>query len=350
MRMIQNKLAFFITICLLVFLGSGCSNEDEYTASPKENFEALWKIIDEHYCFFQYKDINWDEVHQRYSQKVKPSMNQYELFDVLGDMLTELKDGHTNLISSFDLSRYWKWYEDYPDNFSEQIQRNYLGTDYRIASGMKYKILTHNDGILSFMKDSIGYIFYPSFSSGVGETNLDYVLYHFRDCKGIIIDVRNNGGGSLTYSDRIAARFTDQKIVAGYILHKTGPGHTDFSEPYKFYLEPSLRIQWHRPAVVLTNRRSYSATNDFVNKMSLLPKVTIMGDTTGGGSGLPFYSELPNGWGVRFSACPMLNANKEDTEFGIKPDINVQMLPEDMAKGEDTILNEAIRFLSKQNN
>ncbi|EKC55562.1 hypothetical protein LEA_15281, partial [human gut metagenome] len=48
-------------------------------------------------------------------------------------------------------------------------------------------------------------------------------------------------------------------------------------------------------------------------------QVTVMGDRTGGGSGLPFSSELPNGWSVRFSACPVLDVNKQHTEFGMTP-------------------------------
>ena len=68
--------------------------------------------------------------------------------------------------------------------------------------------------------------------------------------------------------------------------HKTGPGHNDFSTPKAVWLEPSLdRVRWQKQAVVLTNRRSFSATNDFVNRMKILPKVTIIGDKTGGGSG-----------------------------------------------------------------
>ena len=93
---------YLIYICIsLGFLFTGCEKSDEYVASPQENFEALWKILDENYCFFEYKDINWNEVHDRYKTQISDTMNQYVLFDVLGDMLNELKDGHTNLISSF---------------------------------------------------------------------------------------------------------------------------------------------------------------------------------------------------------------------------------------------------------
>ena len=79
--------------------------------------------------------------------------------------------------------------------------------------------------------------------------------------------------------------------------------------------------------------------------MRLLPQVLIMGDRTGGGSGLPFSSELPNGWSVRFSACPILDINKKHTEFGIDPDVKVSITSEDILKGKDTILETAIKQL-----
>ena len=77
-------------------------------------------------------------------------------------MLAELKDGHVNLYSSSNMGRYWDWYLDYPRNFNEGIiERQYLGKNYRIAGGLKYKIL----------EDNIGYIYYESFSNGVGNGN-----------------------------------------------------------------------------------------------------------------------------------------------------------------------------------
>ena len=324
---------------LALVLLAGCMKPDVYTTDPHTNFEALWKILDEHYCFFEYKQVDWDEVYRKYSVLVSDTMNQYVLFDFLGNMLAELKDGHTNLISSFNIARYWLWYEDYPPNFNSELHKLYLGTDYLIAGGMKYRRLSGNQ---------IGYMYYGSFSSGVGENNLDYIFDYFKECKGLIIDVRENGGGSLTYSDRIASRFLKEKITVGYIKHKTGPGHTDFSELYPIELSPSKRVRWLRPVVVLTNRHSYSATNDFVNKMKLLPHVTIMGDRTGGGSGLPFNSELPNGWSVRFSASPMLDVNKQDTEHGIEPDIKVSLTSDDLLKGKDTLIEEAIKVLMER--
>jgi hypothetical protein len=331
----MHPIKLFAGILGLVLL-IGCTKTDVYTTNPRTNFEALWKIMDEHYCFFEYKQVDWNTIYRKYDVLLSDTMNQFVLFDFLGEMLAELKDGHTNLISSFNIARYWSWYEDYPPNFNSEVHKTYLGTDYLIAGGIRYRRLSGNQ---------IGYMYYGSFSSGVGENNLDYVFEHFKDCKGLIIDVRENGGGSLTYSDRIASRFLEEKITVGYIKHKTGPGHNDFSELYPIELSPSKRRRWLRPVVVLTNRHSYSATNDFVNKMKMIPHVIIMGDRTGGGSGLPFNSELPNGWIVRFSASPMLNANKQDTEHGIDPDIKVSLTKADISNGKDTLIEEAIKLL-----
>jgi C-terminal processing protease CtpA/Prc len=331
----MKKPAFISILLSISLLFPACYERDEYTADSRANFEALWKVIDENYCFFDYKNIDWNAVHDKYSPLVTDTMTRYELFNILGKMLAELQDGHTNLISTFNTSRFWDWYENYPDNFNAVVHGKYLGTNYQLVGGVKYLA----------MRDSIGYMYYGSFSDPVGEANLDEVFLHFRDCKALIIDVRNNSGGSLAYSERIASRFIDEKRRVGYIVHKTGPGHRDFSTPYPIELEPSERIKWLRPVAVLTNRGCYSATNDFVNKMKLFPQVTIIGDRTGGGCGLPFNSELPNGWGVRFSSSPILDANKEYTEYGIDPDIKIDIRESDQLNNIDTIIEEALNYL-----
>ncbi len=334
----MKKIYKYFLLLSAFLLFAGCSAKEEYTSDPHAIFNALWKVIDEKYCFFDYKNINWDDVYKKYSVQIADTMNRFQLFDVLGKMLAELQDGHTNLISTFNISRFWNWYENYPDNFNSVVHKKYLGTDYKIAGGLRYRVL----------QDSIGYVYYGDFSSPVGEAHLDEMFLHFKDCKSFIFDVRNNTGGSLTYSERIAARFLTETQVVGYIMHKRGPGHNDFSEPYPIKLTPSKRIIWLRPVAVLTNRSCFSATNDFISKMKLFPQVTVIGDRTGGGCGLPFHSELPNGWSVRFSSSPMLDADKQITEHGIDPDIKIDIKESDQLKNIDTIIEEAIKFLQSK--
>jgi C-terminal processing protease CtpA/Prc len=328
-----------IILLLNIFISlPSCNIDEEYSSDARTNFEALWGIIDKHYCFFEYKEIDWNAIYEKYRVQLTDSMDKYQLFNLMGKMLAELKDGHTNLISPFNVSRFWDWSTNYPDNFNVIVHKKYLGNNYNIAGGMRYLIL----------RDSIGYVYYGDFSNSIGESNLNEMFLHFKDCKAIIFDVRNNGGGTLTNSERIASRFIDETRIVGYIMHKTGPGHNDLSSPHAIELKPTKYIKWLRPVAVLTNRSCYSATNDFVNKMKLFPQVTIIGDKTGGGCGLPFHSELPNGWSVRFSSSPILDANKEYTEYGVAPDIKIDIEDNDQLNNIDTIIEEAINYLKKK--
>lgn len=322
-----------------LFSATSCIREDVSGNTPEANFESLWKIIDEQYCFLDYKKqeygLDWDQVHETYAKRITPSMGWEALFEVLSEMVAELRDGHVNLTSSLASSQYRQWFDSYPRNFSDSIQSIYLKKDYNQSSGLTYQILENN----------IGYIYCSSFSNGIGDGNLDQTLNRLAICDGLIIDVRNNGGGNLTTAQKLAARFTNQKTLVGYMTHKTGKGHSDFSNPYPVYIEPSNGIRWQKRAVVLTNRRSFSATNDFVNSMKQFPLITIVGDKTGGGSGLPFTSEIPCGWSIRFSASPMLDPQMNQIEFGINPDVKVDMTSEDMQKGKDTMIEIACKLL-----
>lgn len=327
----KKILVYLVSLVLL----ASCVDEVEHDNTPTGNFEALWEIIDEHYCFFSYKQIDWQAVYNKYKVRVSDKMSEGQLFEVCCDMLSELRDGHVNLSYSMDYGRYWAWQEGYPKNFSDTLERRYLGTDYKIASSLRYRVLD----------DNIGYVRYDSFQKAIGEGNLDDVLVYLALCRGLIIDIRNNGGGDLTTAEMLAGRFVHEKTLVGYMQHKTGTGHNDFSDLEPQYLEPSSNFRWHKPVCVLTNRSVYSAANSFTVMMRALPNVTIVGDHTGGGSGMPMSNSLPNGWSVRYSACPMYDKDKQQTEFGIEPDYNVQLTDEDTAKGLDTIIEAARKLL-----
>lgn len=328
-----------VSLCISVL--SACVEEEDFANTNKDNLEALWKIMDEHYCFFDQKKkelgVDWNEIHTRYSQQVNEKMTRTQLFELLASMIGELKDGHVNLSAAFDYGRNWSWHEDYPENFNSSLQQHYLKTDYKIASGLRYCILDNN----------VGYVYCSSFSNEFGAGNLDEIMLYLAPCNSIIIDVRNNGGGMITSAQNLAARFTNEELLVGYMQHKTGKGHNDFSDMKEQYLKPSKGIRWQKNVCVLTNRSVYSAANEFVKYMKEIgrvakdKKVRIVGDTTGGGAGMPFSSELPNGWGVRFSACPMYDSKGITTEFGIDPDVKVDISHEDMQKSIDTIIEVA---------
>ena len=347
-------ISFIVALLLILPLKSCYIHDDRDIVNDAEgNFNMLWKICDEYYCYFDYKNIDWNSVYEKYKPLVHNGMSDEELFNVCADMLAELKDGHVNLYYDYDVSKYWKWHEDYPENYSERIVlENYLKYDYHRKSGFVYKVLPEN----------IGYMHYDAFTSDFSDDLLDHILTQFKDCKGVIIDIRSNGGGSIINVNKLACRFSkEDKVLCGYTLCKTGPGHNEFADTIPDYLEYKASalgnikldddketIKFLKDVVVLSNRGVYSAANDFVRVMKVLDNVTVMGDRSGGGAGTPCSFDLPNGWYVRLSTSPVLDIDKLHTEFGIDPTEGYKI---DMAKdahitGKDAILDKAIEFLS----
>ena len=353
-----KHLLYIAALTLVLPLQSCYINEDRNMVNDaKTNFNELWKICDENYCYFDYKNIDWDSIYTVYEPRVHNGMSNEELFKVCSDLVNELRDGHVNLTYEYGSSRYWKWYEDYPQNYDERIiLENYFNFDYYQTGGFIYQILPEN----------IGYIYYGSFSSDCPDVLLDRILTMFKDCKGIIFDIRNNGGGNKANVNKLACRFTQEvNKLKGYELRKTGLGHSDFGDTIPEYLTPpgtlssinyldepsdmqnldSKRVRFLKPVTVLTNRYVYSAANDFIRTVKVLDNVTVIGDHTGGGGGIPVSYDLPNGWAIRLSATPMLDINKQHTENGIDPDIRVDMAEDAHMTGRDAILDTAIEYL-----
>lgn len=174
---------------------------------------------------------------------------------------------------------------------------------------------------------------------------MTYVLNEFKNHKGLIIDLRNNGGGSLSNTYSIARYFVEEETPVALQRDKKGPGHNDFGDLKTLQLQPAGDLAFTKPVVLLTNRLCYSATNHFVTMMRELPQVTVIGDQTGGGGGIPAYTELSNGWVLRVSSTQLFTLNGDHAENGIPPDIAVNMSAEDKLNNKDTLLEYALSYI-----
>jgi hypothetical protein len=327
---------------LLSLVTLSCENvfiEDWQEEDPHRVFDEAWSFAHDYYSYFALKAVDWEASRQKYRPQVSTDMNDRQLFDLLADMFLELQDGHVNLVSDFGRSRYIGWYFGAPENFDYSVlERSYFKGEQEFIGPFEY-----------FAFQDIGYVYLASFGREMTEGHLDALMQQLSSKKAVIIDVRNNGGGSGSQALKLAERFTTENKTVARRRAKDGSAANDFTEWQNIKLQatgnPSSGFL-NKPIVVLTNRRCYSATNSFVQYMRELPEVTLIGDRTGGGAGTPKYTELPNGWILRVSATQTESPDGEEIESGIPPDIVRDASESSLAAGRDDLLDFALSYLN----
>jgi len=340
--MIRNTTIHNIIQAFMLIGGLGLlfSCEDKLLSADPEPtpglvFEQLWSDVGDRYSYLELKNVDWDSIGEVYREEINETTSDTALFRMLAEMLNTLKDGHVNLTSEFNRSRNWDWFLDYPENYDQElVDRHYLGEDHLISGPLLNQVI-----------DSVLYVNYRSFGNTISDDHLTALTDRATGMKGVIIDVRNNGGGNLNNGYKLASCFTDSTRVFAYQRYKTGPGTGDFTSWGEMTIEPGKKARFKGPVVLLTNRRSYSASTFFAQMMQTIPHATLIGDSTGGGGGIPAYGELPNGWTYRFSATQTVTPTGDHIEIAVPVDLRVDLDPDDKANGVDTIIETALAIL-----
>lgn len=334
--MTTPKCILFTILTALSFACEKIIFEEELASTePQENFEYLWNECNEKYTYFDLKGVDWDQIKTVYSNKLYPGMSEDSLFNVLGGMLNELRDDHANLISNFSTSFYGVEYQA-QDNFDWRVIVDHYLTDNYLISGP----FAHN----FIAERRIGYIRLSSFSNEIRPEHLDFILERYKNTKGLVLDIRENGGGAVANVFNILSRFVASKTLVYYSRIKAGIAHDDFSEVSGAYIEPYSGVKYSNTVIVLTDRGTYSSGSLLALATKALPNISLMGDATGGGLGIPNGGQLPNGWTYRFSISQTLTLDQQpDYENGVPVDIPAQFDWNDLTR--DEILEAAIDTL-----
>ena len=321
---------------------AGCADallSPERGDSPPEVAHAFWSEVDQHYSFFDVNGIDWDSIGSEYLPRVTASTTDRELFNVLSVMLSKLRDGHATLDSPSKHYEYDGWYANYPPNYEPAFIGTYLSQPRGVAAG----------GAVSWgrLRVGVGYLRISTFdASGIGDAVDEALVSLGSSMRGLVLDIRSNGGGSDAQSEAAAGRFTTERVMYRVVRYKDGPAHDAFGPKKEDWLEPAGSHPFPGPVALLTNRGVYSAAEDFVLAMRAIPRVRTVGDTTGGGSGNPIARELPNGWVVHVPRWQVWAADGTFFEgVGLAPDVEVQMTDADRAKARDTILERAVQIV-----
>ena len=314
---------------------AGCS---ELIVGPSGNnlnvadFTSVGKIVKDQYAFLQFKRVNWDSLLSVYRPKAEQAKGD-EIYLVLHDLLHELKDGHIELRTEggFPTMTY-EWPRMHQDKaYSPLVVRKYFDKELRLAGdgNMEYEVLP----------DNIGYIYLVSFAEGSWVYDLDLILAYFVNTKGVIFDVRNNGGGHGEIANFITSRFASAPIT--YVWYSPSG-----AKQWSYTITPAGPYRYLKPVVVLINGASFSAAELLPELMKQIPLVTTVGDTTGGGGGSNDVFSLPSDKRIKIPTSYFKRFNGDMVEWnGIPPDILVPQTEADIKQGRDKQLERAIALL-----
>lgn len=231
------------------------------------------------------------------------------------------------------------------------------------------------------LPNDIIYLNLVTFSDSSVITTFKKYLPQLYNAKGVILDLRVNGGGNSNIGIEILKYFTDQKTIKTaasrtrnhvasfkawgkyFDINDTLNNPEDKDFLIKSYLVSNSNY-WYDlkteaivnnisgkkikcPLIVLTGTQTASAAEDFLVALANIKgRATTVGEKTEGSTGQPLPFDLPGGGKARI--CTLRETYPDGKEFvgvGIIPDVEVKRTIEDLIKGKDAALEKAIELL-----
>ena len=254
-----------------------------------------------------------------------------ELASILGDMTLALQDLHVNFVAGNNGYQF-----DNRDQFASNAPVNAV----RYLSTISINTNTVRYGLIEEL--NVAYLHIKTLNGSSNFSPLEDVFADLPERDGVILDLRDNGGGSNGVARAFVNKLTTEERVYELVRFRNGPGRDDFGDWIEGTIAPDDPIDFDAPIVVLTNRGTVSSAESFVLMMSSLPNVTIVGDTTRGSTGNPKVFTLSNSWTYKISSWQAATIDFELIEDrGVAPDIAIANTESSVDAGLDLILERA---------
>ena len=228
------------------------------------------------------------------------------------------------------------------------------------------------------VEPDIGYLALNTFSDGSVVDTFERYRPQISRCAGLIIDLRENGGGNSEYGYEILRHFTRQPLPTPvWSSPEHIPAYRAFGQWYssqssvdttermvreslasyageRYYHSAGDSIMpadtvYDIPVVVLVSTNTASAADNFLVVADPLDHFTLVGEPSFGSTGQPLFIDLPGGGIVRI--CTKRNTYPNGRVYvgpGVQVDIKVQPTAVDFISGRDVVLERGIKQLRNQ--
>jgi C-terminal processing protease CtpA/Prc len=175
----------------------------------------------------------------------------------------------------------------------------------------------------------------------------DLALNKLMDTQGIILDLRQNGGGDSRIAERIAGRFLDKNFTYGYEEFRKRIYKFAWRKSVNYSVKPMGDI-YQGKLVVLTDYPVMSSAEWLVGALIDSGRAISIGRVTGGSTGNPIQFALPGGK-MRYSTAAFYRPDGRLVEGqGYSPEISVNWTIEDYINGIDPDIQAALDWMEAQ--
>ncbi|WP_405991463.1 S41 family peptidase [Streptomyces sp. NBC_00986] len=332
---------------------------------PLTSFDVFWQSFKENYPFFTAKGVDWRAVRKQYRPQVHADTTRSQLFDIFSKMVRPLHDAHVAVQDGGRIFGEGRPGTEVPDGQLDARTKKFIvthdvaGAPHRqdFANGRITYADLPGDSHLGYLRVS-GFSGYlpaegATYASQLAELDkaLGAIFTKARTghLRGLIIDVRINGGGSDAMGLRITSRLTDTPYLAYSKRARNDPGNAGrFTRPEPITVVPAAASRYSGPVAVLTGGSTVSAGETFTQALIDRPGRTIrIGEPTQGVFSDIMTRHLPNGMAAWLPNEEFLTHSGHTFDgTGIPPQVRVPVFTEkEFAEGRDSGFKAAVRML-----
>ena len=318
-----------------------------HVSKPRlEVFDAVLAHVERDFYTPHFNDVDLRTLRGRYRERAGASRTDGEFLSVMRQMLSEFRASHLDFFAS-------------PSGRSESNMMARSDAD----EGISWRQLTA----------SVGYLRIESFENGSNAVaRLDSAFAALNNNTAIVIDLRGNGGGTLSAAMRLGDYVFPQRQSVGYFVSRAGlnrfrvrsidqinssglPEFSGYNEA-DFAREMSTRgalmlvtggrveRAYRGRIVVLIDEDCFSACEALASVVKETRAATVIGRRTTGSmlSASPF--SVGGGWTLLLPVWDFRTARGGRVEDkGVEPDIEVKI-----REGEDVDVSAALKFLQNR--
>ncbi len=305
-------------------------------AQNEKATEALRRAVRERYSYRDLRKVDWDAQFRAHADALRNTTTPWGYAREAARLLAPARDVHVHLRAGVGI--FGTHSVDRAPNINPALLDRLVPNLRRVNDCV----------IVGRFDDGIGYILLPTWSGDCASHIEAAVaaLRDFRGAPGLIVDVRNNGGGDETLAQRFAGCFVDKPVV--YSRNDYRKGEDEFGEVFDRVLQPTGDDhRFTAPVAVLMGPTNMSSNESFLLMMKQASRVTLVGQRSYGSSGNPKPHDLGNGVTVFLPSWRDLLPDGTLLEGrGVEPDVTVKAGP-DAFRDSDPVLEEALKVLRK---